>query len=248
MKKEECMNIAPHQKLCIVTGAARGIGRTITSTLLDASYAVIMVDRDDEALNAAVKAFKDRHVISWEADVGSEADMTELFSYIAEEGLPLWGIVNNAGVSSNGPIEELSLKQWHRVLDTNLTSIFLTAKYGTPLMPEGSIVNIASTRAFMSEPDTEAYSASKGGVIALTHSLAVSLGPRIRVNAVCPGWINVTDEQPTREDHLQHPAGRVGMPQDIASMAAYLISPESGFITGEHITIDGGMTRRMIYR
>ena len=243
----EGMNIGPNQKVCIVTGAARGIGKAISERLLDASYAVIMVDRDDEAVTKAVKTLKGRNVISWEADVGKESDIAELFSFIAEEQMPLWGIVNNAGINYNRPISELTVKQWNRVMETNLTSVFLTAKYGSPLMKEGSIVNISSTRAFMSEANTEAYSASKGGILSLTHSLAVSLGPNIRVNAICPGWINCEGEKLTPEDHRQHPAGRVGVPDDIASIAAYLISPESGFITGEHMIIDGGMTRRMIY-
>jgi NAD(P)-dependent dehydrogenase (short-subunit alcohol dehydrogenase family) len=120
----------------------------------------------------------------------------------------------------------------------------------------GSIVNIASTRALQSEANTEAYSASKGGVVALTHALAVSLGPDIRVNCISPGWIAVDDwkksarrKQPVLrpEDHAQHPVGRVGHPEDIAALAAYLISSKASFITGQNFVVDGGMTKKMIY-
>jgi NAD(P)-dependent dehydrogenase (short-subunit alcohol dehydrogenase family) len=120
----------------------------------------------------------------------------------------------------------------------------------------GSIVNISSTRALQSEPNCEAYAAAKGGILALTHALAISLGPEIRVNAICPGWIETGDMQKasTRRavqhsdaDREQHPVGRVGVPGDIAATVAFLASPEAGFITGQHIAVDGGMTRKMIY-
>jgi NAD(P)-dependent dehydrogenase (short-subunit alcohol dehydrogenase family) len=112
---------------------------------------------------------------------------------------------------------------------------------------KGSIVTIASTRAHMSEPNTESYSASKGGLLALSHALAISLGPEIRVNTISPGWINASNEKLTAEDNAQHPAGRVGTVDDIAWLAAWLLEPESGFVTGAEFIVDGGMTRKMIY-
>jgi NAD(P)-dependent dehydrogenase (short-subunit alcohol dehydrogenase family) len=141
---------------------------------------------------------------------------------------------------------------------TNLTGPFLCSKHAIPLLRcvNGTIVNIASTRALQSEPHTEAYSASKGGVVALTHALAVSLGPEIRVNCVSPGWIAVEEwrKKATRKpialtvnDHAQHPAGRVGRPEDVAAMVAWLISAQAGFVTGQNFVVDGGMTRKMIY-
>ena len=112
---------------------------------------------------------------------------------------------------------------------------------------KGAVLTIASTRAHMSEPDTESYAASKGGLLALTHALAVSLGPEIRVNCISPGWIDTGITKSGRDDHAQHPAGRVGHVEDVAAMAAYLLGPESRFMTGTEIILDGGMTRKMIY-
>jgi NAD(P)-dependent dehydrogenase (short-subunit alcohol dehydrogenase family) len=147
------------------------------------------------------------------------------------------------------PLEQLSLAEWQRVLGTNLTSGFLLARAAAKLLRQskGSIVNIASTRAHMSERDTEAYSATKGGLLALTHALAISLGPDIRVNCVSPGWIDVSGEALRPEDHAQHPAGRVGTVRDVASLVAWLIGPDAGFVTGGEFVVDGGMTRKMIY-
>jgi NAD(P)-dependent dehydrogenase (short-subunit alcohol dehydrogenase family) len=111
----------------------------------------------------------------------------------------------------------------------------------------GAIVNIASTRALQSEPDTEAYAAAKGGMVALTHALAISLGPQVRVNCVSPGWIDTGKSKLRRADHRQHPAGRVGRAEDIAETVAFLLSEKSGFTTGANFVVDGGMTRKMIY-
>jgi len=158
-------------------------------------------------------------------------------------------LVNNAGLTGpdDGPLEKLALRDWNRRIGTNLTGAFLMAKHAIPHLrrTRGAIVNIASTRALQSEPDTEAYSASKGGLVALTHALANSLGPEIRANCVSPGWIA---HQPVRrKDHDQHPVGRVGRDQDVAELVAYLLSDAAGFVTGQNLVVDGGMTRKMIY-
>jgi NAD(P)-dependent dehydrogenase (short-subunit alcohol dehydrogenase family) len=140
----------------------------------------------------------------------------------------------------------------------NLTGAFLMAKHAAPHLRQvrGAIVNVASTRALQSEANTEAYSASKGGLVALTHALAVSLGPDVRINCVSPGWIDVSGWQKVANrkpatlsdaDHAQHPAGRVGTPEDIAEMVAYLLSDAAGFVTGQNFVVDGGMTKKMIY-
>ena len=167
-------------------------------------------------------------------------------------------LVNNAGVSEafGIPVESLSLEQWNRIISINLTGYFLVTKNALPLMKlsGGSIVNIASTRALQSEADCEAYAASKGGVLALTHSLAISQGPQIRVNSISPGWVSVGpwkksphNDPLSLAEHEQHPVGRVGKPEDIASMASYLLSQKAEFITGQNFVVDGGMTKKMVY-
>ncbi|UHS56777.1 SDR family oxidoreductase [Agrobacterium vaccinii] len=222
-------------KRAIVTGGAGLIGTGIIDNLLEQGWTVASFDIKESTTNA-------RHV---HCDVGDEASVAKAFAQLGWNGLEL--LVNNAGIAStnNGPIHELSLADWRKVTDSHLTGAFLMTRSAVPLMGEGaSIVNMVSTRAFMSEPETEAYAASKGGLVALTHALAVSLGPKIRVNAIAPGWI--TDDTDLREqDHEQHPVGRVGRPKDIADAVVYLAS--AGFMTGQVMVLDGGMTKKMIY-
>ncbi|MET0171579.1 MAG: SDR family oxidoreductase [Agrobacterium vaccinii] len=222
-------------KRAIVTGGAGLIGTGIIETLLEQGWTVASFDIKESTTKA-------RHI---HCDVGDEASVAEAFAQLGWNGLEL--LVNNAGIASpnNGPIHELSLADWRRVTDSHLTGAFLMTRSAVPLMGEGaSIVNMVSTRAFMSEPETEAYAASRGGLVALTHALAVSLGPKIRVNAIAPGWI--TDDTDLRKkDQMQHPVGRVGRPKDIADAVVYLAS--AGFMTGQVMVLDGGMTKKMIY-
>ncbi|MGE6739325.1 SDR family NAD(P)-dependent oxidoreductase [Allorhizobium pseudoryzae] len=227
-------------KHAIITGGAGLIGTGICRALLDAGWRVAsfdMKDTDEDLQAAGV-----RHIF---CDVGDEASVAGAFAELGWENLDL--LVNNAGVAGpvNGPIQDLSLEDWRRVTDSHLTAAFLMTRSAVPLMGEGTnIINMGSTRAFMSEPQTEAYAASKGGLVALTHALAVSLGPKIRVNAIAPGWISGDAERRT-EDHAQHPVGRVGHPQDVAEAVLYLTG--AGFMTGQVLMLDGGMTRKMIY-
>ncbi len=183
-----------------------------------------------------------RHV---KCDVADEGSVRDAYAELGSDGLDL--LVNNAGIADpvTGPITELSLQDWRRVTDSHLTGAFLMTRAAVPILRDGgSIVNMASTRAFMSEPQTEAYAAAKGGLVALTHALAVSLGPRLRVNAIAPGWISGESDL-RKVDHAQHPVGRVGRPEDVAQAVIYLT--EAGFMTGQVLVLDGGMTRKMIY-
>lgn len=243
----------------IVTGGGQGIGRTIARRFLEAGHAVVIADIDQEAGLQAVKQLS-RHgpILFVETDVGRETQVQAVISGTLERFGRIDSLINNAGISRNRPITELTLEEWQRVLDTNLTGAFLCAKHAAAHLKasQGNIINICSTRARMSEPHTEAYSASKGGIRALTHALAMSLGPEIRVNSISPGWIDVRDSKKhsarrrpplTEADHAQHPVGRVGQPEDIAEMALYLCSERAGFITGQDFVVDGGMTKKMIY-
>jgi NAD(P)-dependent dehydrogenase (short-subunit alcohol dehydrogenase family) len=232
----------------LVTGGANGIGRAVARRLASDDHLVVIFDTDARAGRETAADIPADFI---RADVGSESSVRKGFEKIRKKHGAIDAIVNNAGITdiNMGPIARLDLAKWHRVMDVNLTSVVLTAKYGFPLFRggKGSIVNIASTRFLQSEPNTFAYSASKGGMVSLTHSLAISLGPGIRVNCISPGWIHTGTGELRPEDHRQHPCGRVGRPEDIASLVAFLISEETGFITGQNYIADGGMTRKMIY-
>lgn len=241
----------------LITGGAQGIGRAAAQRFLQAGWQVVIADSDAAAGAAAETALAALGPVRFiAADIAREAEVTQLIAAAREHCGRLDALINNAAILRNKPLAELSLADWERVIGVNLTGALLCSKYAAPHLAErgGSIVNIASTRAHMSEPHTEAYSASKGGLVALTHALAISLGPRVRVNCVSPGWIDVGDwhtpPTPARlsaEDHAQHPAGRVGRPEDVAEMILYLCSAAAGFITGQEFIVDGGMTRKMIY-
>jgi NAD(P)-dependent dehydrogenase (short-subunit alcohol dehydrogenase family) len=251
--------MAGANKVAVVTGGGQGIGKGIAGRLLKDGFAVVLAEWDEEAGKETENELQSLGRVQFiHTDVGDEGMVKDAMEKTGElfGGVDL--LVNNAGIMVRKPILELSLGEWNRALATNLTGIFLCSRYAAPSlhMRKGSILNIASTRALMSEKDTEAYSATKGGVVALTHALAVSLGPEIRVNCISPGWIDVSEwrkrserreEDLTHDDHSQHPAGRVGKPEDIAAMVSFLVSPEASFITGANFVVDGGMTRKMIY-
>jgi NAD(P)-dependent dehydrogenase (short-subunit alcohol dehydrogenase family) len=236
-----------HAKTVIVTGAAHGIGAATARELAKQGWNCICADKNADAARQIAAEVRGHAV---HCDVSSEADVMRLVSGSADRFGRLDAIVSNAGIMSWKPLDETSLDDWNKLIATNLTAAFLLAKYAEHHLraARGAMVLIASTRAHMSEPDTFAYSASKGGLVALTHSLAITLGPDVRVNCISPGWIHVDDsEKLSEKDHRQHPAGRVGVPQDIAAAVAYLLSDRAGFITGAELVIDGGMTRKMIY-
>ena len=250
-------------KCAVVTGGAQGIGRATVKYLLERGAKVAVGDADAEAGEEVVRAYAglgELHFI--QTDVSSESSAKTLVSETVERFGALDYLVNNAGTMIRKSVTNLSLDEWNKVVGINLTGVFLCTKYAAPHLEKaqgtsgGAIVNVASSRAIMSEPDTESYAASKGGVVALTHALSVSLGPGVRVNCVSPGWIvvNAWQKEAQREevdlrpaDREQHPVGRVGTPEDVASLIGYLLGDESGFITGQNFVVDGGMTRKMIY-
>jgi NAD(P)-dependent dehydrogenase (short-subunit alcohol dehydrogenase family) len=229
--------------VALVTGGAQGIGRATVERLLRDGWRVAIADP------APVEGRATDRMSVFKADVGEEAAVRAAIDGTVKAFGRLDAIVSNAGRMVRRPVTELTLEEWQGVLATNLTASFLLAKHGAPHLRRscGTMVTIASTRAVQSEPDTESYSASKGGLVALTHALAVSLGPEVRVNCISPGWIDTAGGPLSAEDHAQHPAGRVGRPEDIASLVTWLVGPESGFVTGAHFVVDGGMTRKMIY-
>jgi hypothetical protein len=229
-------------RVALVSGGAKGIGAGIAARLARDGWRVVVADRDP----AGGAPSGGRYVV---CDVGDEASVASLLRSVTATERRLDALICNAGFMIRKPIADLTPAEWSSVLTTNLTSAFLLVRGAEALLraAHGSVVTIASSRARMSEPDTESYSASKGGLVALTHALAISLGPRVRVNCISPGWILTKGPEPTEAEHGFHPAGRVGRPDDIAGLVAFLVGPDSLFITGAEFVVDGGVTRKMIY-
>jgi len=238
------------RKVLAVTGGAQGIGRAIALHFSRHGYAVSIADLDARMGRQTLADLGANAAFS-RVDISREADVRAWLRATARKlGCPDV-LVNNAGISARAPLLALSARAFDRVLAVNLRGAFLCTQEAARLMVKhktrGAIINIASTRAFMSEPGTEAYSASKGGLVALTHATAISLGSQgIRVNSISPGWIETRGRKHSRRDRLQHPVGRVGTPEDVASACLY-IAEQAGFMTGQNVTIDGGMTVKMIY-
>ncbi len=243
----------------IITGGAQGIGKITTQELLKNNYRVSVFDIDTEALDEFESELENEDCSFYQVEVSNEKDVIVAINESVKRNGSLYGLINNAAISNNKPIKDLTLEEWHQVINTNLTGAFLCSKYALRFLKEskGCIINMSSTRAFQSEPDTEAYSASKGGIFALTHSLAMSAAPEVRVNSISPGWIDVSGVKKTaeahqiklsKEDHAQHPAGRVGNALDIARTILFLLEEKNDFITAQNFVVDGGMTKKMIYQ
>jgi len=220
-------------KIVIVTGGANGIGKCITEEFQKAGATVCVIDK-----------------APGEHFVGDIADKAVLESFV-KEVIENYGrvdvLVNNALPLMCG-IDECSYEEFEYALAVGVTAPFYLTKLCKPYFAEGaSVINISSSRDRMSQPQTESYTAAKGGIAALTHALAVSLSGKVRVNSISPGWIDTTGSEFTGPDATQQPAGRVGNPLDIANMVLFLASEKAGFITGENICIDGGMTKLMVY-
>ncbi|MBP3428458.1 MAG: SDR family oxidoreductase [Clostridia bacterium] len=225
--------MAFQDKVVVVTGGANGIGKCIAEEFAAQGAKVIVID----------KAEGDHYV----GDIADQAVLERFAAHVIERYGHVDVLVNNALPITRG-IDACSYEEFAYALAVGVTAPFYLAKLFAPYFAEGaSIINISSSRDRMSQPQTESYTAAKGGIAALTHALAVSLAGRVRVNSISPGWIDTAYTVYDGPDAVQQPAGRVGNPMDIANMALFLCSPKAGFITGENICIDGGMTRLMIY-
>lgn len=220
-------------RVVVVTGGVKGIGKTIADEFRKAGAHVCVID-----------------LLENDYFVGDLADQTVLDAF-ADKLIADYGrvdvLVNNALPLMKG-IDECTYEQFNYALRVGVTAPFyLTKRFAPYFAPGASVINISSSRDRMSQPQTESYTAAKGGISALTHALAVSLAGKVRVNSISPGWIDTDFTIYDGSDAVQHPAGRVGNPLDIANMVLFLCSDKAGFITGENICIDGGMTRQMIY-
>jgi NAD(P)-dependent dehydrogenase (short-subunit alcohol dehydrogenase family) len=254
-------------RVIAITGGGAGLGRGIAWHFARLGYAVSITDRDAQAGRETLQVMREAgtKAVFVAGDVSKPSDVTRWLNQThAKLGVPDV-LINNAGIEIRKDVLELSIAEFDRVIATNLRGTFLCSQAVARMMAKrrlapggerGAIINIASTRAFMSEPGTEGYTASKGGIVALTHGMAVSLARhRIRVNCISPGWIEVSDWQKaakakaphhSKADRAQHPVGRVGVPEDVAK-ACRFIAEDAGFMTGQNLILDGGMTVKMIY-
>ena len=222
-----------NQKVAVVTGGAKGIGKAIVEEFRKAGVRVCIIDRLPN----------DYYV----GDLADQAVLEDFARKVLADCGRVDYLINNALPLSKG-IDTCSYEDFNYALRVGVTAPFYLAKLFAPhFAPGAAIVNISSSRDRMSQPQTESYTAAKGGIAALTHALAVSLAGRVRVNSISPGWIDTADTHITGPDAIQQPVGRVGRSEDIANMVLFLCSDKAGFITGENICIDGGMTRQMIY-
>lgn len=242
-------------KTVIVTGAGNGIGKGVALLYGEKGANVVLADIDEKAGLETVTMIKEQggEATFVKTDVRQEKDLVRLMEIANETYGQINILINNAGKSLFKSPFDVSIEEWDDMINTNLRSVFLAtreaAKYMRHNKEGGSIVNLASTRAVMSEPNSETYAATKGGIVALTHAFAASLSEdRITVNAISPGWIETGDYSSLREiDHEQHLSRRVGKPDDIARACLYLTAKENDFVTGINLIVDGGMTRKMIY-
>ena len=227
------MNTAFAGKVAVITGGAHGIGKAIAEAFRAEGAAVEIID-----------IAPGEHYVG---DISKKETLEAFVQSVLNRHGHIDFLINNALPLMKG-IDECSYEEFQYALSVGVTAPFYLSKLFAPhFAPGGVIINISSSRDRMSQPQTESYTAAKGGIAALTHALAVSLAGRVRVNSISPGWIDTDYRVYEGPDATQQPAGRVGNPMDIAHMVLFLCSDKAGFITGENICIDGGMTRQMIY-
>ncbi len=248
-------------KVAVTTGGARGIGRAIVEKLFAEGAHVVIADTGPCEYIESLRACDDDPKLLYRCIDITDGDQVQgLFQEVFQTLGRLDILVNNAGIALDKPIEETTEAEWDRIMNVNLKGVFLCVKHCVPIMRQGgggAVVNIGSLEGLAANPRRTAYAASKGGVHALTRALALDLGPDgIRCNAVCPGWINT----PFNDSFFQtlrdreagkraiiglHPVGRMGLPEDVANTVAWLVSDESGFVTGQEIVVDGGRLARL---
>lgn len=220
-------------KIVVVTGGAMGIGARIAQRFRDEGATVEIIDKNEGPW--------------FVGDIAEKSVLEQFADFVISKYGNIDILINNALPVMKG-IDDCSWDDFLYAQKVGVVAPFYLAKlFKKYFNKDSSIINISSSRDRMSQPQTESYTAAKGGIITLTHSLAISLAPKVRVNSVSPGWIDTIGYDATEEDHIQQPVGRIGNPDDIASMVLFLCSSEAGFITAENIVIDGGMTHQMIY-
>lgn len=223
----------PKPKVAVVTGGAQGIGKAICDAFIQQGVAVCAIDIKDN----------DYFI----GDIADEKVLRDFAAKVITDYGAVDYLINNACLSRGG-LNSCSYDDFNYVLRVGVTApFFLTQLFMEQFTPQASIVNISSTRQLMSQANTESYSAAKGGINALTHAMAITLAGKARVNSISPGWIDTTHSNFKGADASQHPVGRVGTPADVVNAVMFLCSSQSSFITGQNITVDGGMTRLMVY-
>jgi len=235
MKKEVYIGVSNmfQDKVAVITGGAQGIGKTIAEEFEKNGAKVCIIDIQNNPY--------------FVGDLSKEQDIKDFVKKVIDEYGKVDYLINNAIPLTKG-IDSCTYDEFNYALKVGVTAPFYLTKLFTPYFAEGaSVINISSSRDRMSQPQTESYTAAKGGIASLTHALAVSLSGKVRVNSISPGWIDTDFTVYEGADAIQQPAGRVGNPLDISNMVLFLCSDKAGFITGENICIDGGMTKQMIY-
>lgn len=226
-------------KIAVITGGSRGIGRCVAERFSSLGTKIAVLD---------VLAFDGDCDLFFKGDMAEQSVLRSFSDKVKETFGGVDFLIHNACFSKKGLLSSCSYDDFLLVQKVGVAAPYLLTQLLSPVFSkDAAVVTICSTRAGMSQPDTESYSAAKGGILALTHAMAMSLRTRARVNSVSPGWIDTIGAPLTPADHAQHPVGRVGTPSDIADAVLFLCSPNSSFITGQNLTVDGGMSKSMIY-
>jgi NAD(P)-dependent dehydrogenase (short-subunit alcohol dehydrogenase family) len=244
-------------KVCVITGGAHGIGLCIAREFAKLGSNIAFVDLDKAAGEKVLKEIESYGVkgLFYHGDIAEKGTLEEFSRIVIKTYGNIDYLINNACLSRKGILSDCDYDDFNYVLKVGVTAPYMLSKlFVYHFNKEGSIVNISSTRAMMSQPDTESYTAAKGGISALTHALSISLAGSVKVNSVSPGWIDVCaneninyEDNQSIADKMQHPVQRVGNPLDVARVVLFLCDEDNGFITGENITVDGGMSKQMIY-